>query len=101
MSANHVVPIAVYFRVFAALLLLTGVTVWVAFLDLGAANTVVAMAIAAIKASLVVLYFMHVRYGSRLTWVFIGAGVFWLAVLITLTLSDELTRGWLTHVKQG
>jgi cytochrome c oxidase subunit 4 len=95
MSANHVVPTAVYYRVFATLLVLTGLTVWVAFQDLGAANTVVAMTIAVIKATLVVLYFMHVRYGSRLTWVFVVAGVFWLAVLITLTLSDELTRGWL------
>jgi cytochrome c oxidase subunit 4 len=94
MSA-HVVPTSIYYRVFAALLFLTAVTVGVAYLDLGPANAIVALAIAVIKATLVVLYFMHVRYGSRLTWLFVSSGFFFLIVLIGLTMSDELSRGWL------
>jgi cytochrome c oxidase subunit 4 len=84
-----------YYRLFAALLVLTGLTVGVAYLDLGLLNTVIALTIATAKALLVVLFFMHVRYSHRLTWVFIGAGVFWLLLLLVLTLSDYLTRGWL------
>jgi len=68
----------------------------VAKLDLGLLNVVVALTIAVIKATLVVLYFMHVRWSSRLTWVFVCAGFFWLAIMVALTLSDYLTRGWLT-----
>jgi cytochrome c oxidase subunit IV len=56
------------------------------------ANTVVALTIAVIKATLVVLYFMHVRYGTRLTWVIVVAGFFWLVILFALTMSDYLTR---------
>lgn len=85
----------VYFVVFGALLVLTLTTTTVAFSDLGILNTVVAMTIAVCKATLVVLYFMHVRYSARLTWVFIGAGVLWLAILMMLTMSDVLTRDWL------
>jgi cytochrome c oxidase subunit 4 len=64
-------------------------------MDLGRMNAVVALTIAVIKATLVVLYFMHVRYSSKLTWVFVGAGFFWLAIMVALTLSDYMTRGWL------
>jgi cytochrome c oxidase subunit IV len=94
MSA-HVVPLRVYYAVFAALLVLTGVTVAVARVDLGALNTIVALGIAATKAALVVLFFMHVRYGSRLVWLVVAAGVLWLASLIVLTMADVATRGWL------
>jgi cytochrome c oxidase subunit 4 len=94
MSA-HVVPLRVYYAVFAALLVLTGVTVAVARVDLGALNTIVALGIAATKAALVVLFFMHVRYGSRLVWLVVAAGVLWLAILIVLTMADVATRGWL------
>ncbi len=90
-----VVPPRVYWAVFGVLLVLTLITTGVAFLDLGVLNIVVAMTIAVGKASLVVLYFMHVRHSARLTWVFIGAGVLWLAILMALTLSDVLTRHWL------
>jgi cytochrome c oxidase subunit IV len=75
---------------------LTVVTWSVAKFDLRILNVVVALTIAVIKATLVVLYFMHVRYGSRLTWVFVCAGFFWLAIMVALTLSDYMTRGWLT-----
>jgi cytochrome c oxidase subunit IV len=92
MSAQHVVPLRIYFSIFAALLVLTAVTVGVAFVDLGPMNVVVALAIAALKATLVVLYFMHVRYSSRLTWVVIAASLFWLFLLLAGTMHDYLSR---------
>jgi cytochrome c oxidase subunit 4 len=93
--APHIVPRHIYYRVFAALLILTLITVGVAFIDLGRLNTLIALTIAVGKALLVILFFMHVRYGSRLIWVCVAAGVFWLALLLTFTLGDYLTRGWL------
>jgi len=100
MSAHeqHVVPLRVYHAIFVTLLVLTGVTVWVAGLDLGPLNTAVALGIATVKALLVVLYFMHVRYASRLTWVFVAAGLFWLVLLIAGTMHDYQTRAWLERV---
>lgn len=94
--APHIVPTRTYYQVFAALLILTGITVGVAFLDLGRLNAIVALAIAVGKALLVVLIFMHLRTSSRLTWIVVAGGAFWLLLLITLTLSDYLTRGWYT-----
>ena len=95
--AQHIVR-ALYYRIFAALLMLTLLTVGVAYLDLGVLNTVIALTIATGKALLVVLFFMHVRYSSRLTWVVVSASVFWLLLLLVFTLSDYLTRstlaGW-------
>ena len=83
-----------YFAVFTALLALTALTTGVAFIDLGGAgNVAVALAIAVIKAVLVALYFMHLRYSSPLTVIFAGAGIFWLGILVALTLSDYITRG--------
>ena len=93
--SEHVVSKKIYYSIFATLMVLTAVTVAVAFVDLGPLNNVVALSIAVFKATLVVLYFMHVRYSTRLTWVFVGAGFFWLGIMIALTLSDYLTRGWL------
>jgi cytochrome c oxidase subunit 4 len=93
--ARHVLPQRVYMLVFITLLLLTLVTVEVAFLQLGWLNFPVAFTIATGKALLVILVFMHVRYSSRLTWVFAGVGFFWLVILLAFTLSDVLTRGWL------
>lgn len=91
--SEHVVSKKTYFVIFGALLVLTAATVWVATFDLGAWNAVVALSIAVLKATLVVLYFMHVRYSSKLTWVFVVAGFFWLAILVAFTLSDYATRG--------
>jgi cytochrome c oxidase subunit 4 len=96
---HPVVPLRLYIGIFVALILLTGLTVGIAFFDLGggrfhAANAVAAISIAVTKALLVVLYFMHVRYSPRLTWIFVGAGVFWFVILIVLTLADYLSRGW-------
>jgi cytochrome c oxidase subunit 4 len=92
--AGHVVSVRVYLGVFLALLSLTGLTTWVSYFDLGPMNTVVALAIAAAKMLLVILYFMHVKYSSDLTRLVILAGFFWFAILVALTLSDELTRNW-------
>ena len=93
--SQHVVPPRVYFAVFAALLVMTALTVAVAFVDLGRMNTVIALTIAVIKATLVILFFMHVKYSPRLTQIVIAGGLFWLAILLALTLSDFMTRGWL------
>jgi len=92
---EHIVPRKIYFAIFATLMALTAVTVMVAYFDLGRLNAVVALTIAVFKALLVVLYFMHVRYSSRLTWVFVAAGFFWLGIMLALTLSDYLSRAWL------
>jgi cytochrome c oxidase subunit IV len=81
-----------YFYVFGALMVFTFLTWWVATMDLGWANNAVAMAIAVTKAVLVVLIFMHVRHSTRLTALTALAGVFWLAILIVITMSDYLTR---------
>jgi cytochrome c oxidase subunit IV len=93
--AEHIVQKRIYFIIFGALLVLTAATVVVANFNLGRWNAIVALTIAVCKATLVVLYFMHVRYSSRLTWVFVCAGFFWLAIMVALTLSDYMTRGWL------
>ncbi len=92
--AETIVPTRVYYTVFVTLLILTFLTTGVAFVDLGFFSPVVALTIAVAKASLVVLFFMHLRYSTRLTWVVAGAGLFWLGILFTLTLSDYLTRVW-------
>jgi cytochrome c oxidase subunit 4 len=90
-----VVPRKTYVMVWAALLMLLGLTVAVAYLHLGWANPVAAVGIAVIKATIIILYFMHVRYSPRLVWVFVGAGFFWLCILFALTFGDYLTRGYL------
>ena len=89
---TKVVSDTTYIFVLLALLVLTVVTYLVARVDLGRLNVVIALAIAATKVSLVALYFMHARYSSRLTRVVIGAGLAWLAILLTLTLTDYATR---------
>ncbi len=87
-----IVPRTIYYRVGLALLALLLLTVAIAFINLGQFNIVVALTIAIVKAVLVVLYFMHVRYSSRIMWVFASAGFFWLLILFVLTMSDFLTR---------
>jgi cytochrome c oxidase subunit 4 len=91
---HHITPRKVYYAIFGSLLALTAITVWIAFIDLGVFNTPVALGIAGLKASLVILYFMHVRFSTRLTWVVIAASILWLAVLFVLTLADYISRGW-------
>jgi len=87
-----VVPRSTYFSVYIALIVLTVLTTAVAFFDLGLANPIVALSIAVLKATLVVLFFMHLKYGTRLTWVVAGASVFWLGILLLLILSDYAAR---------
>jgi len=95
--SQHIVPPRVYYTVFAMLMLGTAITVGVSFLDLGAFNAIAALTIAVFKAALVVLFFMHVKYSTRLTWVVVTGSVFWLAILLSLTFSDYLTRSWRTY----
>ncbi len=95
--SEHIVSKKIYFVIFGALMAGTILTVWAAFADMDkslftGANTVVALTIAVIKATLVVLYFMHVRYSTRLIWVIVVAGFFWLAILFALTMGDYMTR---------
>jgi len=90
---EHIVPIKTYTIVLIALLVLTATTCAVSFIDMGKMNAVVAVAIAFAKASLVALIFMHLRYSRRLMRVVAAAGLFWLGILIALTMSDYLTRG--------
>jgi len=82
--------------IFLSLMVGTALTVVAAFYDFpGPLNAVVALTIAAIKATLVVLYFMHVRYSGRLVWLVIVAALLWLAIMFAITLSDYWTRTWL------
>jgi cytochrome c oxidase subunit 4 len=88
-----------YVVILAALLVLTGLTVGVAFVDMGGnlANTVVAMAIATVKASLVIYFFMHMKGGEQTNWVAIGTGLFLLALLIGFVTTEVFTRGWIGY----
>jgi cytochrome c oxidase subunit 4 len=95
--SSHILPKRVYYTIFAILLFCTYLTVQMAFLDLGAMNTVAALVIATFKAALVILFFMHVKYSTRLTWAVVLGSIFWLGILLTLTMSDYLTRVWRTY----
>ncbi|MBA3944984.1 MAG: cytochrome C oxidase subunit IV family protein [Herpetosiphonaceae bacterium] len=81
-----------YITVWATLMLLLLLTFGTAYVNLGPFNTVVALVIALVKALLIILFFMHVRYSSRLTWIFAGAGFIWLIIMLGLTMNDYLTR---------
>ena len=94
MSAGHIAPKSMYYAVFAALVVGTVLTVFVAKFDLGPFNNILMLTIACSKALLVVLFFMHVRWSSRLTWVVAGAGFFWLLMMFSITMSDYMSRGW-------
>ena len=91
--SDHVSPIGLYLTIFFALMILTGVTVAAAFLDLGQLNFSVAMLIAGFKASLVVWYFMHVKYQSHLTKLTLATGLFFLTILLGMSLIDYVSRG--------
>jgi cytochrome c oxidase subunit 4 len=93
-AEHHIVGPRVYLLILLALLVLTGVTTGVAFVDLGILNPVVALGIAVLKATLVVLFFMHVMYSSRLVKMTVCAGLFTFVVLVTMTLSDYISRAW-------
>src|ERR1051325_10678706 len=91
--SGHVAPKSMYYGVWLALMVGTGLTGLAAEVDLGALNNIVMLAIACTKALLVVLFFMHVRWSTRLTWVVAASGFFWLLILFGLTMQDYLTRG--------
>jgi cytochrome c oxidase subunit 4 len=94
---DHVVPLTTYLAVFAALMVMLALTVAAAEVDLGFLNTPIALTIAIAKMILVLLYFMHLRYSSRLNWVIVATGFFWLAVMIAGTMDDVISRGWLGY----
>ncbi|HEY0729678.1 MAG TPA: cytochrome C oxidase subunit IV family protein [Pyrinomonadaceae bacterium] len=95
--SEHIVSVRVYFAIFLALLVGTAITVLAAFVDFPwRLNTIVALSIATVKATLVVLYFMHVRYSTRLVWVIVASALFWMGILFAFTFSDYFTRSWLS-----
>jgi cytochrome c oxidase subunit 4 len=93
--SEHVTSKKTYLAIFGALLVLTYLTVAVSRIDLGRLNTIVALTIAVTKASLVVLFFMHVRYSTRLTKLVVVGGFVWLALLFGFTMADFVTRAWI------
>lgn len=90
--SEHIVSPAIYIAIFSTLIVGTGLTVWAAFQNFGPFNIVIALGIASTKATLVVLYFMHARYSPRRTQLVIISAIFWLAIMLSLTLSDYQTR---------
>jgi cytochrome c oxidase subunit 4 len=92
--SGHVSSVKAYLGIFLTLMVLTAVTIAVAFVNLGQFNKVVALGIASFKATLVVLYFMHVKYASRLTKLIIVTGLFFLALLLGETMIDYSSRTW-------
>jgi cytochrome c oxidase subunit 4 len=98
LSEHHIVSPKIYFAIFAALMMCTSLTIWAAEVDLNhifsGMNIVVALTIATFKAALVVLFFMHGKYSSKRTQMVIICSVFWLAIMLFMTMSDYLTRAW-------
>jgi cytochrome c oxidase subunit 4 len=90
--SEHIVSPKIYIAIFLCLMVGTGLTVWAAFQNFGPFNIVIALGIATVKATLVVLYFMHARYSPKRTQLVIVCSVFWLAIMLALTLSDYNTR---------
>lgn len=91
---HHISPLSMYMLIFGALMIGTVITVAIAFVDLGPLNTPIALAIAFFKATLVILYFMHVKYSHPLVWLSAGAGFFWLGIMFVFLFSDYFTRHW-------
>lgn len=94
MSSVHVSPLGTYIGIFLSLMVLSAITVAAAFVNLGAFNPIVALLIAGIKATLVILFFMHVKYSSRLIKITVVLSLFFVAILFVETLMDYATRGW-------
>ncbi len=92
---SHVSSVKVYVGVFLLLIVMTAITVVVAFVPLGFFNKVVAVGIATFKATMVILYFMHLKYSSRLTKLVVVSGFFFMIILLGLTMADYASRGWL------
>lgn len=94
-AEHHIVPKRVYYLVFLTLIVMTWVTAFVSTVDLGRLNVFVALSIAIFKASLVILFFMHVKYGTRLTKMIVLAGMYWLILLLFIVMMDLWTRNWM------
>jgi cytochrome c oxidase subunit 4 len=94
--SGHVAPKSLYYLIFLALMIGTALTVLVAKFDLGPLNNIVMLTVACAKAMLVILFFMHLRWSSRLTWVVAGSGFFWLLILFSITMADYMSRGWIS-----
>jgi cytochrome c oxidase subunit 4 len=92
---HHVLPLYIYWSVFFALVVGTIGTVWVATFDLGPWNTPIALGIAITKGLLVILFFMHVKYSTKLTWLFVAAGFVWFLIMVCITMTDFVSRSWL------
>jgi cytochrome c oxidase subunit IV len=92
---SHISPKSIYYTIFGALMVLTGVTVAAAFVNLGNLNFPIALGIATLKATLVILFFMHVKYSSRMTKLVVVSSLFFLAILLMETMVDYVSRGWL------
>jgi cytochrome c oxidase subunit 4 len=92
---HHIVPLKVYVAVFGALMVLTATTVLVATVDLGPMNLAVALGIAITKATLVILFFMHVKYSGHMVKVYVAAGFLFFLIMIGITMSDYMTRSWI------
>ena len=90
--SHTIVSLKTYVATYVSLMVLLVITVVVAYVDLGELNLAAAMAIAVLKAVLIILFFMHIRYGRKLTWVFAGAGFFWLAIMLIFAMCDYVTR---------
>lgn len=90
----HISPLSMYIGIFLILMVMTALTVFAAFTNLGSLNAPVALAIAIFKATLVILYFMHVKYSSKLTKLVVATGLFFLAILLTETMMDYASRGF-------
>jgi cytochrome c oxidase subunit IV len=91
---HHIVGPKTYLLILGALMVLTATTTGAAYLDMGVFNPIIALAIACLKAVLVILFFMHIRYSSKVMMLTVGAGFFTFLVLITMTLSDYISRNW-------
>jgi len=90
---THIDSVGTYVKILVVLLIATGLTSWVANIDLGPFSTVVALGIATVKMTLVALYFMHIRHSTKLTKLVVVGGLLWLAILLLLTMTDFATRG--------
>jgi cytochrome c oxidase subunit 4 len=95
-SSEHILPTSIYVGIWATLMALTAITVFASFIELGPWNIVLALVIATIKGTLVVLFFMHLKYSPKLTMVTVVASIFFLFLLLALSMTDYLTRSWLT-----
>jgi len=93
-QAHHITSPIIYVVIFITLLIFTGITVGASYIEMGVWNPVVALAIGVVKASLVVLFFMGVKYSTRLTMLTVGAGIFTFLALISMTLADYISRAW-------